>query len=94
MTDRKKPGVAFWATVVLVALVAYVASFGPAVWLVARRHLDKKTAERAYWPILCAFPYFPRIRWYGEFGMPKGEHLMLEVTPPDGIGYSTPFDGR
>jgi len=31
--DRKKPGVAFWATVVVVmVLVAYPLSFGPACW--------------------------------------------------------------
>jgi hypothetical protein len=34
MTDRKKPGVAFWATVALVVvLVAYPLSFGPACWI-------------------------------------------------------------
>jgi hypothetical protein len=34
MTDRKKPGVAFWATVVVVAaLVAYPLSLGPALWM-------------------------------------------------------------
>jgi hypothetical protein len=33
-TDPKKPGVAFWATVVVVvALVAYPLSYGPAYWL-------------------------------------------------------------
>jgi hypothetical protein len=32
MKDRKKPGVAFWATVVVVVVLAYVASFGPANW--------------------------------------------------------------
>jgi hypothetical protein len=33
MTDRKKPGVAFWATVVVVVvLMAYPLSFGPACW--------------------------------------------------------------
>ena len=31
----KKPGVAFWATVVVAGLVLYVASFGPACWLAA-----------------------------------------------------------
>jgi hypothetical protein len=33
MTSRKKPGVAFWTTVKVVAvLVAYPLSFGPACW--------------------------------------------------------------
>jgi hypothetical protein len=37
MTDRKKPGVAFLATVVLVVLlVAYPLSFGPACWVNSR----------------------------------------------------------
>ena len=32
MADRKKPGVAFWATVVVVvALIAYPLSMGPAL---------------------------------------------------------------
>jgi hypothetical protein len=31
--SRKKPGVAFWATVVAVAALAYVAGCGPACWL-------------------------------------------------------------
>ena len=32
-SDRKKPGVAFWATVVVVVgLAAYPLSFGPACW--------------------------------------------------------------
>jgi hypothetical protein len=33
---RKKPGVAFWATVVVVVVVLYVASYGPAWWLHVR----------------------------------------------------------
>jgi hypothetical protein len=32
-SDRKKPGVAFWATVSLVAMLAYPLSVGPAEWL-------------------------------------------------------------
>src|SRR5438552_45756 len=70
MTDRKKPGVAFWATVVVVVgLMAYALSFGPAVWLVARGYLDKRIAERAYWPALCAYPHCQwLIRGYGELG--------------------------
>jgi hypothetical protein len=38
--DHKKPGLAFWAIAVpgalLMALVAYELSFGPAVWLFAK----------------------------------------------------------
>ena len=42
MTSRKKPGVAFWATVVVVVmLVAYPLSFGPACWYVARTGIHK-----------------------------------------------------
>jgi hypothetical protein len=37
MTSRKKPGMAFWATVVVVAaLAAYPLSFGPACWISSR----------------------------------------------------------
>jgi hypothetical protein len=36
-SDRKKPGVAFWATVVLVVVVVgYPLSFGPACWISSR----------------------------------------------------------
>jgi hypothetical protein len=55
MTDRKKPGVAFWATVVIVAVLAYPLSFGPAcsltdqewcpLWLLGAYHF-------IYWPML------------------------------------------
>src|SRR5262245_35770478 len=32
--DRSKPGVAFWATVVVVVALVYVVSIGPAAWTV------------------------------------------------------------
>ena len=35
-SSRKKPGVAFWATVVLVVVLAYPLSQGPAGWLITR----------------------------------------------------------
>ena len=56
MTDRKKPGAAFWATVVVVALlVAYPLSFGPACWAVRRGFVAPHAAAHAYRPILrCA----------------------------------------
>jgi hypothetical protein len=33
---RKKPGVAFWTTVPLVAVLVYVGSIGPATWIETR----------------------------------------------------------
>jgi hypothetical protein len=39
-SDRKKPGVAFWASVVVVVVLVYVGSFGPACWIASRTHTD------------------------------------------------------
>jgi hypothetical protein len=36
MTSRKKPGVAFWATVAVFVVLAYPLSFGPACWTMSR----------------------------------------------------------
>src|SRR5262245_56269147 len=52
-SDRKKPGVAFWAAVVVVALlVAYPLSFGPACWLVDRGYVAARPVARCYRPII------------------------------------------
>jgi hypothetical protein len=58
--DHKNPGVAFWATVVVVvALVPYPLSFGPACWWFAKHSTGwdgcvgtspPGIAPRAYWP--------------------------------------------
>jgi len=62
MKDRKKPGVAFWATVGLVAIpVLYVLSAGPACWL-ATRDLEPEwlgETDRFYQPILWILNYAP-----------------------------------
>jgi hypothetical protein len=51
-TSRKKPGVAFWATVVVVVvLVAYPLSFGPACWLAARGKIPFAPTATVYRPI-------------------------------------------
>ena len=52
MTDRKKTGVAFWTTLGLVILLAYPASFGPAVWLVAHDWLPSKRTSIVFRPLL------------------------------------------
>ena len=52
MSDRKKPGVAFWATVVvLVALVGYPLSLGPACWLASRTNVGSQFVSALYRPI-------------------------------------------
>ena len=45
MTDRKKPGVAFWASVVVVVPLLYVLSTGPAIWFCG--HTDSDALDEA-----------------------------------------------
>jgi hypothetical protein len=53
MTSRKKPGVAFWATVVLVAvLVGYPLSFGPACWAVHKGVMSERILTTLYRPLV------------------------------------------
>jgi hypothetical protein len=50
---RKHPPAAFWATVVVVVLlVAYPLSFGPACWLYNWNGVGKSTIEVAYFPLV------------------------------------------
>ena len=57
MTDRKKPGWAFWTTVVVVLVpLLYVLSIGPACWWFARyaaffSYVPVKYAPKPYWPV-------------------------------------------
>jgi hypothetical protein len=85
MTSPKKPGVAFWATVVVVVgLVAYSLSFGPACRL-ANLHLISTDAIRhGYKPILRIMDGGPRpvqsaIRWFAGFSDGKITHLELAL---------------
>lgn len=51
MTSRKKPGVASWATVILVVSLAYPLSFGPACWLGAPQPAMVAPLKYFYWPL-------------------------------------------
>jgi hypothetical protein len=52
MADRKKPGVAFWATVVVVVvLLAYPLSFGPACWMVDLEFIPEQPVAIVYRPL-------------------------------------------
>src|SRR4051812_6264463 len=75
MTDRKKPGVAFWATVVMVvALMAYPLSVGPACWISSRMGGGEcNFVSRLYAPVFSACRRCPKsimkfARWYSEVG--------------------------
>jgi len=78
LTNRKKPGLAFCATMALVAvLVAYPLSFGPACWLATRSDDGEmmKAFHHAYRPILEVLIQLPEaldgsIQWYAGLGAP------------------------
>ena len=72
MTDRKKPGAAFWVTVAVVSVMFYAASFGPAIWIVMQPQTPK-------W--ICAgyrVVYAPTI-WFTNRGAP-GNWLMRQYV--------------
>jgi hypothetical protein len=80
MTDRKKPGTAFWATVVVVAaLVGYPLSWGPAWWLVDLQVAPEKPIAILYRPVaIAAARYLPdaiglMLAHYGAVFAPTGE---------------------
>jgi hypothetical protein len=83
MTERK-PSIGFWLTVaVLVALVAYPLSAGPAYWLWYRGALPGSDwAFRVYSPLFAASSRNTHIRealfWYVSFGFPD-ENPIVEL---------------
>ena len=78
MTYDKKPGGGFWATVVLVVtLVVYPVSFGPASWISSRVTVLGPAVEIAYLPILCLWDECPApvinfLHWYTQWGAKEG----------------------
>jgi hypothetical protein len=98
MTDRKKPGGSFWATVVLVVPLLYVASFGPACWMTARKlgAEDRKAhpVMTAYFPLGYIGQHGPRalrdaIFRYAWIGVGRDKYILL-VSNPDGSQYLPP----
>ena len=92
--QHKKPGVAFWATVVVVVMpVLYVLSIGPACWWFARdaefeSYLPVRYAPQAYWPIGWAakrcIPIRRLIGWYvGYVYLPTDSNGDSWISPSD-----------
>jgi hypothetical protein len=82
--DRKKPGLAFWATVVLVAVLMYPISFGPACWVSLRNNAGGRLVGAVYYPIfwlafeksLATRPVF----WYMTAGASAAFRPVIEST--------------
>jgi hypothetical protein len=97
--DRKKPGVAFWASVVVVVLlVAYPLSFGPACWWFATpgsqlpsSDPEMNHAPRLYWPIGWLAQHGPErvadaIFWYAKL---RNRVIALPVDPAGSDWYDS-----
>jgi hypothetical protein len=73
MTDRKKPGVGFWATVVVVVVLLYPISFGPACWSADRKLISERSVAKGYSFFLStAFDgenvAAPLLNWWADLG--------------------------
>ena len=88
MTDRKKPGVTFWATVVVVGLVLYVLSFVPACWLCDRDALSERLVYWTYRPLATASIY----SGCGNALCRYGELLTIRESPPPVDAFATFID--
>jgi hypothetical protein len=93
MTDRKKPGVAFWATVMVASLAAlYVLSFGPACWIASRTRTDDAAFfSIAYRPMWWAMhrqvPFVSQsLSLYAGMGLKKGGYLQVPSAGADDLG--------
>jgi len=87
MTDRKQPGMAFWTTVALIAvLVAYPLSFGPACWIASRCEFAEGLVSACYLPVVWTYFHAPSsvqesIFWYANYG---AKRFVLPSQRPTG----------
>jgi hypothetical protein len=94
MTDRKKPGVAFWVTVALVVvLVGYPLSLGPACWALATipgPELRYHKVMMIYWPLGRATtwngPVGKTLQWWVLLWKPATHVIMIPTNPSGGDG--------
>ncbi len=84
-SDRKKPGVAFWATLLVVVLVAYPLSFGPACWMMSRGSLPIFPTAYPYWPLVVSANAAPRpvrnlVAWYSGTSPLGFKDMLFDLT--------------
>jgi len=78
MTSHKKPGVVFWATVVVVVvLVGYPLSMRKACWISSRMNAGAPIVNVAYLPMMWIRDVGPEfiqdgILWYSRIGSARG----------------------
>src|SRR5262245_10054824 len=97
MTDRNKPGVAFWATVVLVVALAYPLSFAPACWLIRMEVLDLTVVAHAYRPVVdlgqASHPIASLATWYAgkdQWGVNMLSELAARLDDEERFGRGAP----
>jgi len=87
MTDRTKPGVAFWATVgLVVVLVGYPLNFGPACWISSRVQPSGEAVSLFYRPVAWVIYNGPDwitnpIGAYGFFMAAEGTSIKVSDDP-------------
>jgi hypothetical protein len=79
--EHKKPGVAFWATVVACIVVLYLLTFGPACWMTSWGILSHSVTAHTFYPVVWTSAYAPRpiqmaIGWYAELGAGQPWHVL------------------
>ncbi len=89
--SERKPTIGFWVTSAAAAVLIYLLSFGPAVWLADRRMLPgwmSRPVSVFYAPIFHLSLAGPRpirhaIVWYGELGTRRYADPLLDdpATP-------------
>jgi hypothetical protein len=92
ISGRKKPGVAFWATVVVVVVLAYPLSYGPVCWFDLRQERLPRWARPVVWYVWRPMGFLavngPRpikraIQWWASLGQQKA---MIEPATPRATG--------
>ena len=84
-SDRKNPGVAFWATmVVTLAVVVYPLSWGPACWLAEQKILPHWIVTKGYVPVIWIYYWGPKparraVGWWAGFARPGYTTLEMHI---------------